>query len=50
MSRVRLSKRRARGGVGGVRSAVSKLVVKHRDLNDNEKKEQVRLKKVLKSC
>ncbi|KXJ17742.1 RNA polymerase II-associated factor 1-like [Exaiptasia diaphana] len=40
VTRVRLSKRRARGGIGGVRSAVSKLVVKHRELNDNEKKEQ----------
>ncbi|EDO42996.1 predicted protein, partial [Nematostella vectensis] len=41
VTRVRLSKRRARGGVGGVRSAVSKLVVKHRELNDGEKNAQV---------
>lgn len=35
-----MSKRRVRGGLGGIRSAVSKLVVKHRELNENEKKEQ----------
>ena len=40
--RVHLSKRRARGGAGGVQSAVSQLVVKHRELNENEKKAQVR--------
>ena len=39
--RVHLSKRRARGGAGGVQSAVSQLVVKHRELNENEKKAQV---------
>ena len=39
--RVRLSKRRAQGGAGGVRSAVSKLVVKHREMNDNEMRAQV---------
>lgn len=37
-----MSKRRARGGAGGVQSAVSQLVVKHRELNENEKKAQVR--------
>ena len=37
-----MSKRRARGGAGGVQSAVSQLVVKHRELNDNERKAQVR--------
>lgn len=42
INRVHLSKRRARGGAGGVQSAVSQLVVKHRELNDNEKKAQVR--------
>lgn len=36
-----MSKRRARGGAG-VQSAVSQLVVKHRELNDNERKAQVR--------
>ncbi|KAL9952382.1 hypothetical protein ACROYT_G039632 [Oculina patagonica] len=40
VTRVHLSKRRARGGAGGVQSAVSQLVVKHRELNDNEKKAQ----------
>lgn len=40
VTRVHLSKRRARGGVGGVQSAVSQLVVKHRELNENEKKAQ----------
>lgn len=40
--RVHLSKRRARGGAGGVQSAVSQLVVKHRELNENEKKAEVR--------
>lgn len=39
--RVHLSKRRVRGGAGGVQSAVSQLVVKHRELNENEKKAQV---------
>lgn len=42
INRVHLSKRRARGGAGGVQSAVSQLVVKHRELNENEKKAQVR--------
>lgn len=37
-----MSKRRARGGAGGVQSAVSQLVVKHRELNENEKKAEVR--------
>jgi len=41
--RVHLSKRRARGGAGGVQSAVSQLVVKHRELNENEKKAEVRI-------
>lgn len=40
VTRVHLSKRRARGGAGGVQSAVSQLVVKHRELNENEKKAQ----------
>jgi len=40
VTRVHLSKRRARGGAGGVQSAVSQLVVKHRELNDNERKAQ----------
>lgn len=39
VTRVHLSKRRARGGAG-VQSAVSQLVVKHRELNDNERKAQ----------
>lgn len=44
VTRVHLSKRRARGGAGGVQSAVSQLVVKHRELNENEKKaERMRL-------
>ena len=41
--RVHLSKRRVRGGAGGVQSAVSQLVVKHRELDDNERKAQVRI-------
>ena len=45
--RVHLSKRRARGGAGGVQSAVSQLVVKHRELNDNERKAQVSQSRVV---
>lgn len=40
VTRVHLSKRRVRGGAGGVQSAVSQLVVKHRELDDNERKAQ----------
>ncbi|XP_057316702.1 RNA polymerase II-associated factor 1 homolog isoform X1 [Hydractinia symbiolongicarpus] len=35
-TRVRLNKRRGRGGAGGVSSAVSKLVVKNREPTENE--------------
>lgn len=40
VTRVRLSKRRAKGGAGGVKSAVSKLLVKHRELTDQEQQVQ----------
>jgi len=39
-TRVRLNKRRGRGGAGGVTSAVSKLIVKTRDPTENEERLQ----------
>ena len=41
VTRVRLSKRRTKGGAGGVKSTVSKLLVKHRELTEQEEQAQV---------
>ncbi|CAB3980556.1 RNA polymerase II-associated factor 1 homolog [Paramuricea clavata] len=40
VTRVRLSKRRTKGGAGGVKSTVSKLLVKHRELTEQEEQAQ----------
>ena len=40
-SRVKLNKRRAKGGAGGISSAVSKLIVRNREPTDAELQLQV---------